>query len=85
MRLIILDSKGNSSPINIMESENVLQLKEEIKKKNNITGEIELLYNGKILEDDEYLTDEGIQDNSTINYLGIFKAGKSYKNSLFIN
>ena len=76
MKIIILDSKGYSSPINIMESEKVQQLKEEIKRKNNITGEIELLYNGKILDDDDCLYDEGILDNTTINYLGIFRAGK---------
>ena len=76
MKIIILDAKGNSRPINIMESEKVQQLKEEIKKKNNITGEIELLYNGKILDDDDCLYDEGILDNTTINYLGIFRAGK---------
>lgn len=76
MKIFISDSKGNSRPINIMESDNVQQLKEEIKKKNNITGEIELIYNGKILDDNDNLDEEGIQDNDTINYLGIFKAGK---------
>lgn len=79
MKIIILDSKGTSSPINIMESETVKALKDQIIKKNNITGEIELLYNGKILEDDNYLLDEGILNNSTINYLGYFKAGKEFK------
>jgi hypothetical protein len=77
MKLIIIDSKGKSNPINIMESDSVEELKNQIKLKNNINHDIELLFNGKILENKDSLFEEGISDNSIINYLGIFKAGKT--------
>ena len=77
MKLIIIDSKGKSNPNNIMEYELVEELKNQIKMKFNINHDIELLFNGKILENKDNLFDEGITDNSTINFLGVFKAGKA--------
>lgn len=75
MKVIIVDSKNNKRPINIMDSEPVSELKNQIKGKNIIVGDIELLFNGQILKDNDYLMDLGITDGSIINYLGIFKAG----------
>ena len=76
MKVIIIDSKNNQSAINIMESETVLELKNQIRGKNKINGDIELLFNGVILNDNDYMYDLGISEGSTINYLGIFKAGE---------
>ena len=75
MKVIILDSKNNKKPINIMPSETVSELKNQIKGKNIVNGDIELLFNGRILNDDEFMMDLGISEGSIINYLGIFKAG----------
>lgn len=75
MKLLIRDSKGASNPINIMESDSVKELKEQIKIKNNINGEIELVFNGIILEDDQSLQELDIKENSTIDYIGQFNAG----------
>ena len=76
MKVIIIDSKNNQSAINIMESETVSELKNQIRGKNKINGDIELLFNGVILRDNDYMYDLGISEGSTINYLGIFKAGE---------
>ena len=75
MRVFIIDSKNNSTPINIMESDSVSELKKQIKIKNKISDNIELLFNGNILNDNDNLADLEIVEGSTINYLGIFKAG----------
>lgn len=75
MKLYIVDSQNVSKPINIMESETVAQLKEEIKKKNNIIGDIELVFDGDILKDNDYLNTLDIKDGTTVNYLGIYSAG----------
>jgi hypothetical protein len=75
MRVFIIDSKNNSTPINIMESDSVSELKKQIKIKNKISDNIELLFNGNILNDNDNLADLEIVEGATINYLGIFKAG----------
>lgn len=75
MKVFILDSKNNRESINIMESDSVAELKNQIKIKQKIQDEIELLYNGIILNDNDYLVDLDITEGTTINYLGIFKAG----------
>ena len=75
MKLLIRDSKGISNPINIMESDSVHELKEQIKLKNNISGDIELVFNGIILEDSQSLDELEIKDGNTIDYLGQFNAG----------
>jgi hypothetical protein len=75
MKLLITDSKNKCESIYIMESENVAKLKEEIKSKYNVNGEIELVFNGNILMDNDSLIEKGIKDNDTINFLGQFNAG----------
>lgn len=75
MKIFILDSKGVSNPINIMESEPVSELKEQVKQKYKMNGNIELLYNGIILDDNSTLDELDIKDGMTINFLGQFKAG----------
>lgn len=75
MKLLIIDSKNKCESIYIMESDKVAKLKEEIQSKYNITGDIELVFNGNILMDNEYLSEKGIRDGNTINFLGQFNAG----------
>ena len=79
MKLFIIDSQNVSKPINIMESDTVAKLKEEIKKKNNIVGDIELVFDGDILNDNDLLFKLEIKDGMSINYLGIYNAGLSPK------
>ena len=75
MKLFIRDSQGKSNPINIMESDSVEELKKQIKNKNKINGEIELVFNGIMLEDSQSLSELDIKDGNTIDYLGQFSAG----------
>jgi ribosomal protein S13 len=75
MKLLITDSKNKCESIYIMESDNVAKLKEEIKSKYNVIGDIELVFNGNILMDNESLVEKGIRDGNTINFLGQFNAG----------
>lgn len=75
MKLVIRDSKNKLKTILINESDRVIQLKEEIKNKMTITGEIELLFNGLVLEDNDMLCDLDIKEGSTIDYQGHFDAG----------
>lgn len=76
MKIYIVDSKNQRKPINIMESDTVSELKKQMNKLYNMNEEVELLYNGIILNDNENLADLDIVEGVTINYLGIFKAGK---------
>jgi hypothetical protein len=75
MKIFIRDSKNNMKPILINESIQTLALKEEIRNKMGITGEIELVFNGVVLEDNDYLFDLDIKEGNTIDYQGHFDAG----------
>ena len=72
MKLLIIDSHNCRKSINISESATVTQLKEEIKKQNNIKSDILLHFNGVILEDNDHLYDYDIEDNDQIVYTGNF-------------
>lgn len=74
MKIFIRDSKGKFEAINISESKRVSELKKIIQGDNK-KNDIELIYNGMILEDSYTLEELDIQEGSTINYLGIFLAG----------
>ena len=76
MKIFIRDSKGKATVINISDSiKKVSNLKNLIKKDKNITNEIELIFNGMILEDDYDLEELEIKDGDIIDYLGTFLAG----------
>ena len=75
MKILIRDSKGKYDKINISESDTVYKLKEIIKKRNNITNEIELIFNGMILEDSYTIDELEMEDENIIDYLGTFLAG----------
>lgn len=75
MKIIIRDSKNNIKTILINESDHVCELKEQIRKKMSITGEIELVFNGVVLEDNDMLCDLDIKEGNTLDYQGHFDAG----------
>lgn len=76
MKIFIIDSKGNYSKIDISETAEVSKLKEKIKKTNEIKSDnIELIFNGMILEDNYTLNELEIVEGNTISYLGTFFAG----------
>ena len=79
MKVIIMDSKNNKIKIHMDESETVSHLKEHIKKKLNINGDIELLYNDFLLEDNDILCTYGISEGSIIKYLEIFNEEKALR------
>lgn len=78
MKIYVIDTKNRSIAIeNITESTTIKELRERITEQNIITtGEIKLIYNGNILEDDENLYYYDIEDNATIIYTGEFISGK---------
>jgi hypothetical protein len=76
MKLYIRDSKNETKSIYIMESDSVATLKNEIKKKFGITTNIELIFNGNILQENNSLADINIQDEETVEFQGQFTAGK---------
>ena len=75
MKILIRDSKGHYSTINISGSNTVSKLKEIIKTQNKIKIDIELIFNGMILEDSYTLDELDIEEGNTIDYLGTFLAG----------
>ena len=78
MKIYVIDTKNRSIAIeNITESTTIKELRERITEQNIITtGQIKLIYNGNILEDDENLYYYDIEDNTTIIYTGEFISGK---------
>lgn len=78
MKIYVIDTKNRSIAIeNITESTTIKELRERITEQNIITtGEIKLIYNGNILEDNENLYYYDIEDNATIIYTGEFISGK---------
>jgi hypothetical protein len=76
MKLFTVNSKNERSTIYILESDSISGLKDEIKKKYNITNDLEILYNGQILEDQQKISEIPINDEETIQFNEIFKAGK---------
>ena len=75
MKIFTSDSKGVVESLDVQENETIQRLKDRIKNKFNITEDIELIFNGNILEDEETISDCEIKEGNTIMYLGEFKAG----------
>jgi hypothetical protein len=75
MKIIIRDSKGGYKTIKISPNKKVSDLKDEIENENKSKNNIELIFNGMILENDYTLDELGIQEGNTIDYIGIFLAG----------
>jgi hypothetical protein len=75
MKIIIIDSANNRKTLNVDESIIASTLKDKIKKDCNINGELELVYNGIILEENDDLFTLGVREGATINYTIQYKAG----------
>jgi len=72
---VIRDSKGKYNTITISDTEKVSDLKKKIETEYKTSKNIELIFNGMILEDNYTLRELDIEDGNTIDYLGVFLAG----------
>lgn len=76
MKILIIDSQNRTEFIYAQESWNGEKLKKVIKDKYQLQDDdMELVFNGNILEDNDSLLAKGITDGKTINFLGKFSAG----------
>jgi len=75
MKIVIRDSKGKYNTITISYTEKVSDLKKKIATEYKTSDNIELIFNGMILEDNYYLNELDIEEGNTIDYLGVFLAG----------
>lgn len=75
MKIVIRDSKGKYNTITISDTEKVSDLKKKIETEYKTSKNIELIFNGMILEDNYTLRELDIEDGNTIDYLGVFLAG----------
>lgn len=75
MKVFITDSKNRRLCFDIEESDTVNTLKNKFKNKDNINKEVELLFNGNILENEQAISDLDIKNGDNIIYLGEFTAG----------
>lgn len=76
MKIFVTDSKGDKFSVNLDLSDSIEKIKEKIISEKNVKGNIELVFNGILLEDDDIVVRCGLEDNSIINYIGEFPAGK---------
>lgn len=77
MKIIVNDSKNNQFSVNLDLSDNIAKLKEKIISEKKVHGNIELIFNGMLLEDDDIVIRCGLEENSIINYIGEFPAGNN--------
>ena len=74
-KIRIVDSKLDGNDIKVEKSYTISKVKELIKKEKKILGEIELIFNGDILYDNDTIETCGISPGSTLNFIGQFLAG----------
>ena len=75
MKILVRDSKGKFTTIDISDNEKVSELKNIIKKEKKIDSGIELIFNGMILGNSYTLNELDIQEGNTIDFIGTFLAG----------
>lgn len=75
MKIVIRDSKGKYNTITISDTKQVSDLKKKIATEYKTSNNIELIFNGMILENNYTLRELDIEDGNTIDYLGVFLAG----------
>ena len=78
MKIFVKDSKDETLNFDdLTDYTKVKDLKKQIIRKGEIlTNNINLMYNGYLLEDEEELCFYGIQNMTTIVYVGEFHAGR---------
>jgi len=74
-KIRIVDSKLDGNDIKVEKSYTISKVKELIKKEKKILGEIELIFNGDILYDNDTIETCGISPGSTLYFIGQFLAG----------
>ena len=74
-RIFIRDAKDERMKIVVEKTFKISKVKEIIKILRPIKEDIDLIYNGIILNDDETIEDYEINPDSTICFVGYFKAG----------
>ena len=74
-KIRIVDSNNCGRDIKVENSYTISKVKELIKKENQISGEIELIFNGIIFGDNDTLETCGISSGATLNFVGQFEAG----------
>ena len=75
LKILIGFSSNIIKQIKTNSSCSVLDLKKQIKNQEGLKGNIELIFNGIILEDSQLLYDADIRDGYIINIEGEFRAG----------
>jgi len=74
-KIRIVDSKLDGNDIKVEKSYTISKVKELIKKEKKILGEIELIFNGNILYDNDTIETCGISPGSTLTFIEQFEAG----------
>ena len=86
LKIFIQNSSGILRSIEVETSCKVSDLKKQIKNLEGLKEDINLLFEGIILEDSQLLYDANIRDGNIITYLGDFRAGcYEYKKIRLIN
>ena len=75
MKVLIVDTSNDREIFEVNPSDKVKQLKEMIANRKGINNNINLHFNGEILEDENLISDYDVEENSHIIYLGNFEAG----------
>ena len=75
MSIYIRDSCNNLKKVKCSIKDKIKWINENICYEHQINGDIDLIFNGNILDDDETLEDYDIKDGHTIDYLGQYMAG----------
>jgi hypothetical protein len=79
MKILIIDSQNRTEFIYAQESWNGEKLKKVIKDKYQLQDDdMELVFNGNILEDNEALSTYDVEEGAIIIYCGAFIAGILY-------
>ena len=60
MKIFVNDSKNNQFSVNLDLSDNIGKLKEKIISEKKVQGNIELIFNGMLLEDDDIVLKNSI-------------------------
>jgi hypothetical protein len=75
MSIYIVDSKNISKRVKCSIKDKIKWIKENFCYEHQINSEIELIFNGNLLDDDETLEDYDIKDGNIINYNCLYNKG----------
>ena len=74
-RIFVEDTKNNRSILAVEKTYKISKIKEIIKITRSIQGDIEIIFNGMILEDSNTLEDYDIRPDHTLYFITEFLAG----------